>query len=90
MCPQAIQLFDLAIALGFGDRQENESDADIQAQPNESPEDAWGFVSPTKSGIVVELQKAWNAKGFPARQDMGDDRLAALVSGNGLRAGTGS
>ncbi len=55
MCPQAIQLFDLAIVLGFGDRQENESDTDKQAQPNESPEDAWGLVSSTKGGIVVEL-----------------------------------
>ena len=89
MGPQAIQLFDLAIGLGFGDGQENELEADTlrETQPNKPTEDTWGFVSPTKSSIVVELQKAWNPKGFPAFQDVGDDRLAALVGGNGLRAG---
>jgi len=59
--PQAIELFDLAIAFWFGHRQENQFDAEVQAQPHELAEDPRGFVAATKRGVVVELQKVWNS-----------------------------
>jgi len=62
--PQAIELFDLAIAFWFGHRQENQFDAEVQAQPHELAEDPRGFVAATKRGVVVELQKVWNSQGF--------------------------
>jgi len=88
--PQAIELFDLAIAFWFGHRQENQFDAEVQAQPHELAEDPRGFVAATKRGVVVELQKVWNSQGFPGGQAMADDCRAAFVGGNGLRARAGA
>ena len=87
VCPQAIQLFDLAIAFGFGDGQKDQFDAQIQTQPNELPEDARRLVATTEGGIVVELQKVRDSQGFPGVQTMPDHGRAAFVGRNGLRAG---
>ena len=53
--PQAVQFFDLAIAFGFGDGQEDQFDAQVQTQSDELPEETRSFVTATKRGIVVEL-----------------------------------
>jgi hypothetical protein len=90
VCPQAIQLFDLAIAFGFGDGQEDQFDAQIQTQPNELPEDARGLVAAAKGGIVVELQKLRDSQGFPGVETMPDHGVAAFVGRNGLRTGARS
>ena len=55
--PQAIEFFDFAIALGLGDWQEDQFDAQKQTQAHELSENARVFVAATKRGIVVELQK---------------------------------
>lgn len=57
VCPQAVQLFDLAIAFGFGDGQKDQFDAHVQTHSYKLSEDARDLVTTTKSGIVVELQK---------------------------------
>ena len=89
MPPQAVQFFDFAIAFGLGDGQEDQFDAQIQTQPHELPEDAWRFVATTEGGIVVELQKLRDSKGFPGLQRMRPDRLVAFVGGDRLRASAG-
>ena len=66
--PQAVQFFDLAIAFGFGDGQEDQFDAQVQTQSDELSEEARGFVAATKRGVVVELQKVRNSQGFPGVQ----------------------
>src|SRR3990172_4176444 len=86
MPPQAVQLFDLAIAFGFGDWQKDKFDAEVQTQPDELPEDAWGFVAATEGGVVVELQKVRDSQGFPGVPAMSDDGGAAFVGGDGLGA----
>ena len=87
--PQAVQFFDFAIALGLGDGQEDEFDAQRQTQPHELSEDAWRFVTTTEGGIVVELQKLWDSQGFPGVERVPPDRLVAFVGGNSLRASAG-
>src|SRR5574341_607715 len=87
--PQAIQLFDLAIAFGFGDGQKDQFDAQVQTQSHKLPEDARYLVAATKSGIVVELQKLRDSQGFPSVETMPDHGLAAFVGRNGLRTGAG-
>ena len=84
--PQAVQFFDFAIALGLCDGQEDELDAQRQTQPNELPEDPRRFVATTEGGIVVELQKLRDSKGFPGVETVCPNRLVAFVGGNGLRA----
>ena len=83
--PQAVQFFDLAIAFRFGDGQEDQFEAQVQTQSDELPEQTRDFVTATKRGIVVELQKVWNSQGFPSVQRMAGDGLAPLVGGNRLR-----
>lgn len=85
--PQAIQFFDFAIVFGLSDRQEDKFDAQRQTQPNELPEDARRFVATAEGGIVVELQKLWDSKGFPGLESVRPNRFVAFVGGNGLRAG---
>lgn len=86
--PQAVQFFDLAIALGFGDGQKDQFDAHKQTQPHELPKDARSLVTTTKGGIVVELQKVRDSQGFPGLETMPDDGLAAFVGRNALGTGT--
>ena len=86
MPPQAVQFFDFAIAFGLGDGQEDQFDAQRQTQSNELPEDARRFVATAEGGIVVELQKLRDSKGFPGVETVRPDRLVALVGGNHLRA----
>lgn len=87
--PQAVQFFDFAIARGLSDGQEDEFDAQIQTQPHKLPEDARRSVAATEGGIVVQLQKLRDSKGFPGLEAMPPDRLVAFVGGNGLRARAG-
>lgn len=84
--PQTIQFFDLAVAFGLRDRQEDKFDAQKQTQPHELPEDARRFVAATKGGIVVQLQKLRDPKGFPRMKRVRPDCFVAFVGGNGLRA----
>ena len=83
LSPQAVQLFDLAIAFGFSDWQEDQFDAQIQTQSDELSENAWRFVAATKSRVVVELQKLGDSKGFPGVQAMAHNGVAAFIAGNG-------
>jgi hypothetical protein len=87
--PQAIQLFDVAIAFGFGHWQENEFEADVQTQAHKLSKDARHLVPAAEGGIVVELQKVRDSQRFPAPQEVRDHRRRTLVAGNGLRTGAG-
>jgi hypothetical protein len=101
MSPQTVQLFDFAIAFGFGDRQEDKFDTQIQTQPNKLAEDARRFVTATRTGppwpeardmgkssVVVELQKPRDSQGFPSLKTVPNHSLAAFVGSDRLRAGS--
>ena len=62
--PQAIELFDLAIAFWFGHRQENQFDAEVQAQPHELAEDPRGFVAATQTRRRCRVAKSLEFPGF--------------------------
>src|SRR5262249_54143396 len=84
--PQAVQLFDLPVVLGFGEGQEDQFDPDIQTQPGELPHHALDFVATTEDGVVVELQKARHAADLPGVQDSNCSRVgqALETAKNGL------
>ena len=68
--PQPIELFDLAVVLRLGKRQEDQFDSHIQTQPSKLSHHAGDFVAATEDDIVVEVQKARNAVALPGIQDM--------------------
>ena len=70
--------------LGLCDRQKDEFDTQIQTQANELPKNARCFVSAAEGGIVVELQKLRDSKGFPGLEAVFLDRFDTFVQGNGL------
>ena len=79
MCPQAVQLFDFAMAFGFGDWPKDEFDAQVQTQANKLSKEAWRFVAAAKHGSVVELQKSRDSQGFPGVAALPNHGGAVLV-----------